>query len=234
MHARDDLAVEGRGQTRAGVRETTHHLRDVTGLEGGVGRVDPLGREREKEVLADAGPALSEHGQEQFLRGPRVGGALEHHQLPRVDPSGGRLGGGHHGRDVRVLRLPERCGYADDHHVAALQHACVDGGFVPAVRQQLRQFLVPDVGGARLPEVEGDHPVQVGVEAVHAETCPGELDRQRQADVPLADDGEPRGATLEAPVERGCVIHAGFSLNAQTVRARQFRPRRQRRARRAS
>ena len=241
------LAAGSVGVLARGVRlglEAGHRFGRGAALQPEDHRQDERDRVLSHSAGIDAGRAaephafgrelLFEHGQEQFLGGPRVGGALEHHQLARVDPGGGRLGGGHDGGDVGVLRLPERRGHADDHDVASLQHASVHGSFVPAVLQKSRELLVRDVRGARAPEVKGDHPVQVGVEAVHGEACPGELDRQRQADVPLADDGEPCGATLDAPVERGCVIHAGFSLNVQTVRARQFRPRRQRRARRAS
>src|SRR5213078_4006047 len=63
-------------------------------------------------------------------------------------------------------------------------------------------------------------------EAAHGEACPGELDRQRQADVPLADDGEPRGASLDAPVERGCDVHMGSppAAHAFTRAARRARP----------
>src|SRR5207247_4378925 len=54
-------------------------------------------------------------------------------------------------------------------------------------------------------------PIRVSVETGDGEAPRGELARDREAHVPLADDGEPGGSRLDALVQCGYVIHLEVS-----------------------
>jgi len=49
-----------------------------------------------------------------------------------------------------------------------------------------------------LPGLEGANPIEVGVDADHRKPNSGELDCQREAHIPLTDDGEVGAAILDA------------------------------------
>src|SRR5262249_55290330 len=140
----------------------------------------------------------SEDREQQLLRGFWIRRALEDHELTRVITGGDFGSGGHHERDVRVLRLPERRRHADDHDVGVLQHGRVCGRLVASLADQREQIVALQIRGARLAGLKGADPVEVRIDADDAVPAAGELDRQREPHIALSDDGNARRAIANA------------------------------------
>lgn len=92
------------------------------------------------------------------------------------------LGRHHHQRDVEVLRLPERRGYADDHDVAPLEHGEVRRRFVSICAKRRDQVAALDIGAVRTADAKGRDPVRISVETGDTKSGAGKLDGQGKAD----------------------------------------------------
>jgi hypothetical protein len=191
---RDDLAVQHRGQARAGGSNAAHDLGDVFDLEGRVRRVDALRREGQEEILAHLRAPAPEDWKQQPLGGLRVGRALEDHELAGMIAGGDFRSGGDDEGNIRILGLAKRSGHADDHDVAPLEHGEVRRCLVSFLTDQSGQILIFEVRGVGLAGLKGTDPVEVRVDADHAEPSAGEFNRQRQAHVSLSNDGDTSGA----------------------------------------
>src|SRR5438309_2522409 len=171
-----------------------------------VAGVDPLGRERQAEVLARLEAGGFEGGQDHLLGGARVGRALEDDELPRPQVFSDLLDGGHDEGQVRVLRLPERGRYADVDRVEGPDHGEVARGReAPRIHLlgDLAVFEIHDVGS---PPVDGVDLGAVHIDTGHVEPGTGELEGQRQSNIAEPDDTAPRLATADSFVQftHGC------------------------------
>ena len=201
VHARDDLPVERGRQLGAGGRDAAHDLGNVADLEDRVARIDPLRREGDEEVQADAGAARLEHRQQQLLRAPRVRGALEDDQLARLVAGRRLLGRGHDVGDVGILGLPQRRGHADHDHVAAGERAGIRRRPVAARAEQGLELLARHVGHVRAAAAKRGRAVRIVVEAGDREAGFRERDGQGKPDVTLSDHADARGARRDARVQ---------------------------------
>ena len=104
-------------------------------MEAPVARVLALGREGEEEVLPALEPAGLEARQELLAGRARVGGGLEHDQLPGPQAAGDLLGGRADVGEVGLAVPPERGGDADDDGVALAEAVEVGGGLDAAARE---------------------------------------------------------------------------------------------------
>ena len=129
----DHLAVQRRGELEAGRVEAADDLGDGGRRELGVARVLALGAEGQEEVDARPEPAGGQQRQDDLAGGARVGGALEDHELAGPQPLGDRAGRVDDVGQVRLARLGQRGGDADDDDVGLVEPAEVDGGLEEAL-----------------------------------------------------------------------------------------------------
>ena len=163
----------------------------------GVAGVDALGREAEEEVVPHREAPVLEHGQHRLARGAGVGRRLEDDELAGPERRADRLGRRDDVAQVRVLGLAERRGHADRDRVALGEARHVRRGDDPAVRRerrQLRRGHVADVAVARVHAV-GDRGAHLEPEDLVAGL--GDLDGEREPDVPEADHADDGGLVLD-------------------------------------
>lgn len=210
-HPVHGLLVKRRGYLQAGRRHAAHHLGRLLHRPVHPARVDALRRIGQEEIHAHPGrstarrllftgrwplvtESLLQHRQQQFLRRPRIGGRLQHHQHAGMDVAGDGLAGRDQETHVGVAALVERRGHADDGHVAVGQNAVVggggEGGGGRMVNGQWCEPVGGDVADVGAALTDGVHFVGVDVDANHGEAAFGESDGQRQAYVAKADHGD--------------------------------------------
>ena len=133
-----------------------------------------------------------EHRKQQLLGRPRIGRALEDHQLARPEMSSHLLCRRDHIGNIRIFGLPKWRRDADYRHVALFQDGEIRCRFITAGTQQVLQVRALHIGDVRAPGVQGRDLVRVRVQSGHRKSCMTERDGQRQTHIPLANNGEPR------------------------------------------
>ncbi len=196
----DDLGVElvdGLGHFGGAA---AGHLFDAGQAVLFVAGVDALGAVAAEEVLVEleAAGAL-ELGHADFFGGAGVDGGFVDHHVAGLEGGADGLAGLDEGGQVGAIGRVDRGGHGDDEDLAA-----VELGRVVAVAQL--------AGGAQLvgaafqrvvaPALQLGHAGGVDVEAQHGALF-AEFDRQRQADVAQADNGQGRGEEVHAFGESG-------------------------------
>ena len=166
----------------------------------GVARIHALGRERQEDVAADLEAAALERRLHHLVGRARVGRGLEDDQHAGMEVRRDRLDRRDHEGEVRILGLAERRRHADVHGVERPQHGEVGGRREPPGGHEAGDLLVRHVRDVRLAAVHRGDLGAVEVDADGVEPGAGELDGERQPDVPEADDARaraPRGDLLE-------------------------------------
>ena len=170
-------------------------------------RILALGRERQQEILRTREPGRFQHGQQFLVGGAWIRGGLEDHQLSLPQPlrnlRAGVVDVGH----VRLAVAAERRRDADHDRVAVTKAIEVRRGRESPARHRALHPVRADVLDVGPALVQGLHLLRVDIETGDSETGLLKNDRQWQADVPLADDGDPRLAPLN-PLEP---VRAGLS-----------------------
>ena len=123
MHARGHRAHDLGRLTRAPVRDSTDHTRNVQLVPVPVARVDPLGREGHEHLAPGPQTALGERPREQFLRAPDVRGARQHDHLIAACVRNHGLACGAQQPQVGLETIVDRSRHADHHRVRCLQRA---------------------------------------------------------------------------------------------------------------
>src|SRR5690606_21603282 len=113
-HAGHEALVEGAGGLGAVGGDAADDLRGVLQAEGGVARVDALGRERQVEVLAHGETGRLQAGPDDLVGGAGVGRGLQDDERAGPQVGGDVLDGGVHRAEVGRAVLGERGGHADD------------------------------------------------------------------------------------------------------------------------
>ncbi len=189
-------------QRRAHRGDAAHHSRNRARRVAPVTRVDPLGRERQKEILADAEPGLCQRRERDLLGGSRVRGALQHDELSRVQAAGDCSQGGGDKGQIRLMRYGDRRLHANDGDIRRGERSELACAREAAAQDQRPQRAVRHILHVRdsARETRGARPV--GLEAHDREAGLGEPDRQRQPDVPESDDAHGRPPFRDAAFQR--------------------------------
>ena len=116
-----DAAVDGGRALGAARREAADDLRRGADRVVGAARIDALGREREREVLARPQAGLLEQRHEVLARGAREGRRLEHDHLVAPDDVRQRPRGGQQRPEVGLAVAGERRGDADEDRLRLVQ-----------------------------------------------------------------------------------------------------------------
>ena len=187
----DDLVADQRvqlaGPLGAGRSQATEQLRRGANRVVAAARVDPLRRVGEVEILAGREAGASLEDRQELLAGrPRVGGRLQHHQLPAAQHRREPLSRRFEVRQVRLARTRERGGNAEHDRVAWPQVGVVDAG-AQAIEHR-RQRRVGDVLDVAPPRVQRHRLGRGGVDADHLLPRLGEGHGERQADIAEAND----------------------------------------------
>ncbi len=186
----DALPVERQGPLEAGGREPADDLRRRADGEVGAARVDPLRRHRQVEVAPrDQAVALEERPQHLAGRA-RVGGRLEHDELPGVHVGGDPAGGVREDAEVGLAVARKRRRQADQHGLGGGDGRVVGGGLQPARGDELRQQRPRHVLDVALAAADRLDLARVRFDAHHGAAGAGELDGERQPHVAGADDGD--------------------------------------------
>ena len=90
-----DEPVERGGRLGRSRIHPPDHLRDVARVPLGAAGIDPLGRERQEEIVASAQSPRLEPRANHLVHGPRIGGGLQHDELSGPQVRGHRLNGRH-------------------------------------------------------------------------------------------------------------------------------------------
>jgi hypothetical protein len=187
----DRRAVErDRHLERARV-EPAHDLGDRLRVEAAIAGVLALGREGQEEVAARLEPARLEARQELLARGARVGGRLQHHQLPGPQPLRDLVGRLAHVREVGLAVTAERRRHAHEDGVALGEAVERRRRLDPAPPEGLGHALLADVADVRLAALECPRLVRIQVEAGHGEPALLEKQREREPHVPEPDHPDP-------------------------------------------
>ena len=200
---RHDLVADRAVQRARALEALGRHAADDLrrGAQGVVGaaRVDPLGREGEVERARPRLQArLLEQRRQPLARGARVGRRLEHDELALLEHARERGAGGDQRLQIGLAVLVQRGRHRDDDGVDLRQRrvarrrvqALAHGG----------EPLGGDVLDVARPGLDRRDLGGVGVKRDDVVAGLGELDRQRQPDVPEPDDADAHAGR--------CLFHA--------------------------
>ena len=213
----DRRPVERGSQRAADGRGPADDLWHIASIERAVARVDPLGRKGKEEIDPCLEPALFEERLHDLLRGARIGRRFEHDEQSWMQVRRDRFDCRDDIGQVGILRLAERRRHADVDRVEARNDREVRGRRQPAGGSQLGHRRRRDVGNVRRAAADrGDFSI-VEIDPGRREAALRQLDRQRQADIPEADDAYAGLARSQAFQETG-------RWNGHGFRGRQFDP----------
>ena len=99
---------------------------------------------------------------------------------------------------IRVPRLIQRRWNADGNSLAVLQLLIIGRGAKLAFSDDVLQGSRFDIGNIGNPVVNGIHLARIGVNAHDIVTCLGKNDRQRETNIPQADDRDSRFTRRQA------------------------------------
>jgi hypothetical protein len=190
---RDDAlherAVERRHELRARRVDAPDDLGHVAEPEALVAGVDALRREPEEEVLPCAQARSLEDVAEELLRRPRVGRALEDHELPRPEAAGEGRGRRFEMGEVGQL-LAQRRRDAHDHDVGLQRSRLIRGrrGAEAAVAHERTEIVAAHEPG---------HALGVDVEPGDREARIRCAEHEREAHVAEPDDRDGRRPALD-------------------------------------
>src|SRR5690606_28847239 len=149
-----------------------------------------------KDVLANPVPVLRNTRHDQLIRRAGVRGTLQHDKLAGAAVLGDLICRRDDVAHVRVFGLAERCRHADADRVYIAQHAVIRRRGEQPRLDRAGDVVRRDVGDVALPAVDQ---LSLLLTDIHADTAVAltcKLDRQRQAAIPDADDGDHGFAVL--------------------------------------
>src|SRR2546428_5069773 len=158
--------------------------------------VDTLGGKRREGPPPPLEPGALGRGEHEPRGGAGVGGGCEDDELPPPQRLLHRVRRGEHVAHVRVLRLGERRGDADRHHLGLAEPREVGRRHELPRAGEPRHLGVRDVLYMRAPLTESVHDGPADVEAEHAEAGAGEFHRERQPDLAQPDATDQPGPIL--------------------------------------
>jgi hypothetical protein len=163
-----------------------------------VARVDALWGKGHCEVDAHLQARLLEEGNEEIVRGARIGGTAEDDQMSAPEALPNLFHRFHDVGDIGILGLGEGSRHADVDHVGLGERSVVAGGLEPSRVPYLLHLLrgdIFDVGGAL---VDDPDLVLIQLESGDPEPRLCELQRQGQPHVAEANDTDPRMAGIDS------------------------------------
>jgi hypothetical protein len=174
--------------------QRAHDLGRVAERVVGAARVDALRREGKVEVAAGRQPRLLEERREALARGARVGGGLEHHELPLLQHARQGVAGVDQRLEVWLAVAGQR-GRHGHHDGVHLGQVGVAGGRVEALADP-GEHVVGDVLDVRATGAQRLDDAPVDVHAHHVLARLGEGDGQRQPDISEADYPDPHSRAV--------------------------------------
>ncbi len=213
-HAGHHLLVELLRQVAGDLVGAADQLGDVRRRKIGVARVLALRRVGEEEVLAAAEaalqPLLREPRQQDLFGCARIGGRLQHHELPRPQALADLLRGDAHIAEVRLALRGERGGHADQNGVRLPQAGEVGAGREPPRLDLGADAFGVEVADVAVPAADRRDLDRVNVEAEDGEAPLGEGQREGKSDITQADHADQGGPVIDTAAEG--VRDGGFLL----------------------
>ena len=187
----DRAAVEGgRGLGRR-VVDATDHLRHASRCVVGATGVDALRRVGEEEVPAGDEPALRFEDREQLVAGrARVRRRLEHDEVTRSEPPADLPRGAQDDREIGLALPGERGRECDQDRVGVAEDVVVGRRGERAVADEPCEHVARDVLDVALAGVDLRNTFGDDVDEHDRASGLGEHLRERQPDVPGADDAD--------------------------------------------
>ena len=190
VHGRADLAQQARGAGRPRRRQAPDQARDRAAGAGRVTRIHAFGRVRQVKVAPGNQPRAFQLGPERTAGGARVGGRLEDDQLAGAELAADSGRGAEDRAEIGILGLVDRRRDAHEDRIGRGKVSCFARFDAQAAGEGRLERCVIDVIDRRVPADQLADPALIRVDAKHAAALVREAQREGQADVAEADDGD--------------------------------------------